>query len=248
MFLTYLTCSTVTITSRQFIRNKTYKAAILASARTINFLSWSIILFFMSLDIPLSYTLFVLTLQIVCVIWIFDEAPFSPCGVYNAFLDKHLTARQTFITLALQFVTAPIGILLADFYLYYFFTNSHTWVGWIAQYKDAPIKFMNVSLLQAFIIEMVGPGLLSATAYFTKNKQIYTVIICAEVLLMNVACATRTGFFINPLNATVFLLMYGTGWSYLELFIVYWVAPMLGTWLAVSMVGNRFAVEREKLP
>ena len=248
MFLTYLTCSLVTMTSRQFIRNKTYKAAILASARTVNFLSWSIILFFMSLEIPLVYTLAILTLQIVCVIWIFDGAPFSPCGVYNEFLENHITPRQTVIMLILQFITAPIGIVLADFYLYYFFTNSHNWVGWVAQYKETPIQFMNVSLVQAFIIEMVGPGLLSATVYFTKSKLVYTALICSEVLLLNVFCATRTGFFINPLNATVFLLMYGTGWSYLELIIVYWVAPMVGTWVAVEIVGNRMIKEREKLP
>ena len=248
IFLTYLTCSLVTMASRQFIRNKTYKAAILASARTINFLSWSIILFFMSLHIPLVYTQAILALQIACVIWIFDEAPFSPCGVYGVFLENHITARQTFVTLILQFITAPIGILLADFYLYHFFTDSHTWVGWIAQYKEAPIKFMNVSFVQAFIIEMFAPALINLTSYVTKNHIIYTALVCSEVVLLNVLCATRTGFFINPLNATVFMLMYGIGWSYFELFIVYWIAPMLGTWLAVGLIGNRLVKEKEKLP
>ncbi|KAI6649286.1 hypothetical protein LOD99_11653 [Oopsacas minuta] len=248
MFLTYLTCTLVTMTTRQFVRDRTYKMSILTSVRTINFLAWSIILFFMSSHIPVTFNLGIVFLQVVAYVWIFDQVPFSPCGVYNDFLESQITTQQTIIMLLLQFITAPISILLADFYLYYFFTKSHAWEGWFLQYSEDHIQFLNVPFLQAFIIEMVGPGLLSLTPYITKNKLIYTLLISTEVVVLSILFVSRTGFFINPLNATLFLIMYGKERSYVEWFIVYCIAPMLGTWVAVSIIGKRLKQEKQKLP
>ena len=124
MLLTYLTCTAVTMTTKQFISNQGLRLPIMTSVRTINFLAWSIILFFMSADIPPLYALAIVFVQVLSYVWLFDNMPFTPCGVYNGFLESYMDLQQTIFLITLQFIVAPISVLLADFYLYYFCSRS----------------------------------------------------------------------------------------------------------------------------
>ena len=248
MLLTYLTCTAVTMTTKQFISNEGLRIPIMISVRTINFLAWSIILFFMSKDIPPLYSLAIVFVQVLSYVWIFDDMPFSPCSIYNGYLESRIGIQQTIFLMTLQFVVAPISVLLADFYLYYFCTRSHAWVGWFVQYKEEPIQFMNVPFVQAFFIEMLGMGLLSVSGYITKNKLFYSLLISFEVVVLSMLCVSRTGFFINPLNAALFRLMYAKEKDYLGWFVVYFIAPMVGTWIGASVLGSRLRKEKPKLP
>ena len=248
MLLTYLTCTAVTMTTKQFIKNQGIRISIMISVRTINFLTWSIILFFMSTDIPPLYSLAIVFVQVLSYVWLFDDMPFSPCGIYGAFLESYMDIQQTIFLMMLQFIVAPIAVLLADFYLYYFCTRSHAWVGWFVQYKEDPVQFMNVPFLQAFFIEMLGMGLLSVSAYLTKSKLVYSLLISFEVVVLTVLFVSRTGFFINPLNAALFRLMYAKEKDYLGWFVVYFIAPMVGTWIGTSVLGSRLKREKPKLP
>ena len=246
MVLTYLTCTLVAMTTQRFVRNVTYKVAIMTVARTVNFISWSILLFFMSRDVPVGFVLIIVVVQVLVIVFGFNEAAFSPCGVFSGYLERKINASQTLLLFVLQFLSAPIGILLADFYLYTCYTRSHIWDGWAMACDHGPVNFLNVPFYQAFFIEMLGPGLLSATPYYTENKLLIIFLILLQVLLLNIFFVAKTGFFINPLNAVIFLHLYGKGWGYFELFIVYSVAPMLGTWIAVEQFGKRIKKNKEK--
>lgn len=248
MLLTYLTCTAVTMTTKQFISNQGLRLPIMTSVRTINFLAWSIILFFMSADIPPLYALAIVFVQVLSYVWLFDNMPFTPCGVYNGFLESYMDLQQTIFLITLQFIVAPISVLLADFYLYYFCSRSHAWVGWFVQYKETPVQFMKVPFLQAFFIEMLGPGLLSVSAYLTKSKLLYSLLISFEVVVLSMLFVSRTGFFINPLNAALFRLMYAKEDDYLGWFVVYFIAPMVGTWIGAGVLGGRLRREKPKLP